>query len=163
VMLLREPVNPKPVNPSSTLAWPGVDAIIESYKAYNKGKHLSIVPVQPPFGVHRFVYLGAASFCNWIHLYECPAELPIFGTSLSIVGYAGSFNVSLIQFPDYLIYLTQFLLYPSSGTSRNPSFWKKDSLWQDSDSSIYLGASQTNKQTNKHFATILSCLKWQLV
>jgi hypothetical protein len=133
VMLLREPVNPKPVNPSSTLAWPGVDAIIESYKAYNKGKHLSIVPVQPPFGVHRFVYLGAASFCNWIHLYECPAELPIFGTSLSIVGYAGSFNVSLIQ----------FLLYPSSGTWRNPSFEKG----YPPTSSIYLGP---HKQTKKN-------------
>jgi hypothetical protein len=37
VMLLREPIEQRPT-PAPTLTWPGVEAVIESYRKYNKGK-----------------------------------------------------------------------------------------------------------------------------
>jgi hypothetical protein len=40
VMLLREPIEQRPT-PAPTLAWPGVEAVIESYRKYNKGKKTS--------------------------------------------------------------------------------------------------------------------------
>jgi hypothetical protein len=62
---------------------------------------------------------------------QVPSGTPCYWHSLTIVGYMGSFNVSLNQFS-----ITSNVK-PSSGTWQNPSF-EKGSLCKDSDSSVYL-------------------------
>jgi hypothetical protein len=61
--------------------------------------------------------------------------------SAVVVGYVGSFNVSLNQFS------INSNLKPNSFSDSHQAHGK--SLCQDSDSSVCLGASQTNKHTNK--------------
>jgi hypothetical protein len=81
---------------------------------------------------------------------QVPSGTLCYRHSPTIVGFVGYFNVSLIQFP-----ITSNL-YPNSSSTLHQAHGKtlvlkKGSLGQDSDSSVYLGASQTNKQTIEFF------------